>query len=614
MAKNIKKDIQKQKDISYSSRDFESLRNDLKNYVANHYRDVILDTTDASLAGMLIDVAAYVGDVTSFYLDHQFNENSIEKAVETRNIERLVREAGVKIRGKSPAIGFLDISITIPSAVVDGEYVPDENKIPKIKAESVFKSRRGINFYLPDDLDFAEKDSAGDLLATYEINQTSGGNPVDFILTRSALVVSSRLKTQTEVVADSYVAFRRITISDADATEIVRVVDSDGEEYYEVESLTQSTVYKRMPNNRSDSHLSDERIKLIHAPRRFVSSRSTGTGQISLLFGSGREDVFDEDVIPDPSEHAIRLYGDKKTLDKVTIDPNSFLGTQTLGISPRNTTLTIYYRSGGGLNHNSGISEVNSVSTLITEFPAGVGTTEATSIRASASCVNSKVISGGEDEPSIESLRQIAALNMNSQNRVVSREDLLARVYSLPNNFGRVFRAAVRDNPNNPQAAQLYVLSRNSSSNLIISPDTLKENLARYLSRFRIISDAVDILDASIINLGLNYSVTIAQGAMSSVVISNINSKLKSYFKIENYHIDQPIKMGEVENIILNTPDVEAITNLTFTSKTGTQGSNSYSNFPFSPVRNIDRGYLFPPVGGIFEIKYPNDDIVGRIS
>lgn len=614
MAKNIKKDIQKQKDISYSSRDFESLRNDLKNYVANHYRDVILDTTDASLAGMLIDVAAYVGDVTSFYLDHQFNENSIEKAVETRNIERLVREAGVKIRGKSPAIGFLDISITIPSAVVNGEYVPDENKIPKIKAESVFKSRRGINFYLPDDLDFAEKDSAGDLLATYEINQTSGGNPVDFILTRSALVVSSRLKTQTEVVADSYVAFRRITISDADATEIVRVVDSDGEEYYEVESLTQSTVYKRMPNNRSDSHLSDERIKLIHAPRRFVSSRSTGTGQISLLFGSGREDVFDEDVIPDPSEHAIRLYGDKKTLDKVTIDPNSFLGTQTLGISPRNTTLTIYYRSGGGLNHNSGISEVNSVSTLITEFPAGVGTTEATSIRASASCVNSKVISGGEDEPSIESLRQIAALNMNSQNRVVSREDLLARAYSLPNNFGRVFRAAVRDNPNNPQAAQLYVLSRNSSSNLIISPDTLKENLARYLSRFRIISDAVDILDASIINLGLNYSVTITQGAMSSVVISNINSKLKSYFKIENYHIDQPIKMGEVENIILNTPDVEAITNLTFTSKTGTQGSNLYSNFPFSPVRNIDRGYLFPPAGGIFEIKYPNDDIVGRIS
>lgn len=614
MAKNIKKDIQKQKDISYSSRDFESLRNDLKNYVANHYRDVILDTTDASLAGMLIDVAAYVGDVTSFYLDHQFNENSIEKAVETRNIERLVREAGVKIRGKSPAIGFLDISITIPSAVVNGEYVPDENKIPKIKAESVFKSRRGINFYLPDDLDFAEKDSAGDLLATYEINQTSGGNPVDFILTRSALVVSSRLKTQTEVVADSYVAFRRITISDADATEIVRVVDSDGEEYYEVESLTQSTVYKRMPNNRSDSHLSDERIKLIHTPRRFVSSRSTGTGQISLLFGSGREDVFDEDVIPDPSEHAIRLYGDKKTLDKVTIDPNSFLGTQTLGISPRNTTLTIYYRSGGGLNHNSGISEVNSVSTLITEFPAGVGTTEATSIRASASCVNSKVISGGEDEPSIESLRQIAALNMNSQNRVVSREDLLARAYSLPNNFGRVFRAAVRDNPNNPQAAQLYVLSRNSSSNLIISPDTLKENLARYLSRFRIISDAVDILDASIINLGLNYSVTITQGAMSSVVISNINSKLKSYFKIENYHIDQPIKMGEVENIILNTPDVEAITNLTFTSKTGTQGSNLYSNFPFSPVRNIDRGYLFPPAGGIFEIKYPNDDIVGRIS
>jgi hypothetical protein len=164
MAKNIKKDIQKQKDISYSNRDFESLRNDLKRFVSTYYKDVLVDTTDTSLAGMLIDVAAYVGDVTSYYLDHQFNENSLEKAVETRNIERLVREAGVKIQGKSPAVGFLDISIVIPSKLVNGVYIPDRQKIPKIKAESIFTSRRGIKFYLTDDVDFAETNSAGDLI------------------------------------------------------------------------------------------------------------------------------------------------------------------------------------------------------------------------------------------------------------------------------------------------------------------------------------------------------------------------------------------------------------------------------------------------------------------
>lgn len=614
MAKNIKKQVQKQKDVSYSNRDFESLRNNLKSFVSTYYRDVLLDTSDASLAGMLIDVAAYVGDVTSFYLDHQFNENSIENAVETRNIERLVREAGVQIKGKAPALGFLDISLVIPSLLREGEYIPDPNKIPKIKAESIFTARNGTKFYLPDDVDFAEVDSAGDLLASFSINQTSGGNPVDFLLTRRALVISSKLKTKSVSIPDSFKPFRTIQIDDADATEIVRVVDSDGEEYYEVDSLTQSTVFARMPNNRLDSHLADERIKMVHAPRRFVATRSATTGQFTLLFGSGNEDVFDEDVIPDPSEHAIKLYGDKKSLNKITIDPNSFLGTQTLGISPRNTTLTINYRSGGGLSHNVGVSQVTTVTTLITEFPAGMGTTEATLIRASATCNNAKVIVGGEDEPSIESLRQIALLNTNSQNRVVSREDLLARVYSLPNNFGRIFRAAVRDNPNNPQAAQLFVLSRDSRKALITSSDTLKENLSKYLSKFRIISDAIDILDASIINIGVNYTVTIKQSATSSVVITSINSKLSDYFKTDNFQIDQPIRMGEVENLILNTPDVEAITSLSFVNKTGTIVNNVYSSYSYDPARHIDRGYLFPPVGGMFELKYPNDDIIGRIS
>ena len=614
MAKNLKKQIQTQKDISYSNRDFNSLRNDLKRYVGQYYREALLDTTDASLAGMLIDIAAYVGDVTSFYLDHQFNENSLEKAVETRNIERLVREAGVKIIGKSPAIGFLDITLKIPAILQGGEYIPNPDNLPIVKAESIFTSRSGVKFYLANDLDFSEEDSSGNLIASFEINQTSGSVPVDFLVKRRGLVVSSQLKTQKVSISDTYVPFRTVTISDSDVNEIVRVVDSDGDDYYQVDSLTQSTIYKRMPNNRLDKSLADQRIKLIHAPKRFVMSRTSTTGATTLLFGSGREDVFDEDVIPDPSEHAITLYGDKKSIDNITIDPNSFLGTQTLGISPRNTILTIYYRTGGGLNHNVEASQVSRVTTLLTEFPSGVGTTVAAIIRSTASCINTKPILGGEDEPSIETLRQIALLNTNTQNRIVTREDLLARVYTLPNNFGRVFRASVRDNANNSQAAQLYILSRNSNGNLIVSSDTLKENISKYLSKFRIVSDAIDILDAAIINLGLDYTITISQEAKASIVIADINNKIKNYFKIENFQIDQPIKIGEIENIILNTNDVEAITKISFKNITGNKGTNTYSSYVYDPKRNIDRGYLFPPTGGIFEVKYPNDDIVGRIS
>jgi len=614
MAKNIKKEINKQKDMSYNSRDFQSLKNDLKRYVSQHYDGVILDTTDASLAGMFIDIAAYVGDVTSYYLDHQFNENSLEKAVETVNIERLVREAGVEIIGKSPALGYVQITLTIPAVLQNGEYVPNKNMMPIIKAESIFTSKSGIKFYLANDLNFAEVDTAGDLVAEYTINQTISGVPVNFLVTREELVTSSQLKTKNFTISDAYVPFRTITIDESDVNEIVRVTDSDGDDYYEVESLTQNTIFKRLPNSRADRELANERIQMLHAPKRFVKSRTSTEGVTTLLFGSGREDTFDEDVIPDPSDHAITLYGDKKVLNKVTIDPQSFLGTQTLGISPRNTTLTVYYRVGGGLNHNVTANQITKVTTLITEFPAGMTNTNATSIRTSAVCNNKKGVLGGLDEPSIEELRQIALLNRSAQNRVVSREDLLARVYSLPNNFGRVYRASVRDNPSNPQAAQLYILSKDSAGKLIISPDILKENVSKYLSKFRIVSDAIDILDASIINIGINYIVTINQDAKSSIVISAINAKIKNYFKIDNFQIDQPIKIGEIEMLILSTPDVESINSITFNNNTGIKGKNVYSSYHYDPQRNIERGYLFPPTGGIFEIKYPDEDIVGRIS
>lgn len=614
MPKNIKKEVQKQKDVSYTSRDFTSLRNDLKRFIGQHYRDVLLDTTDASLAGMLIDVAAYVGDVTSFYLDHQFNENSLEKAVETRNIERLVREAGVEIIGKSPSLGFVQLTLTVPATLDAGEYIPDPTLLPKVVAETVFSSRTGVDFYLLDSLDFAEVDASGDLLASFEANRVVSGVPIDFLVTREGLVSSARLKTETFTIPDTYKPFRTVTLSDTNLNEIVRVVDTDGDDYYQVESLTQSTIFKRIDNRRSDANETDQRLQLIHAPKRFVASRTSVNGKTTLLFGSGNEDVFDEDVIPDPSEHAIRLYGDKKVLNKITIDPNSFLGTQTLGISPRNTVLTVSYRSGGGLNHNVGSSQVTRVKTLITEFPTGGGSTSRTLVRTSANCNNSAPMRGGEDEPSIESLRQIALFNKSSQNRIVTREDLLARVYTLPNNFGRVYRASVRDNPNNPLAAQLFVISRDSQGKLVIASDTLKENLSKYLSKFRIISDAIDILDVSVVNIGLDYTVTISQDATPSIVVAAINSKLTNYFKIENFQVDQPIKIGEIENIILNTNDVESITNISFKNLTGTIGRNTYSNYSHEPLRNIERGYFFPPTGGIFELKYPGNDITGRIS
>ena len=375
------------------------------------------------------------------------------------------------------------------------------------------------------------------------------------------------------------------------------MIDSSEDNYHEVESLTQDTVYERMENTRQDIELVQQRIRVIPAPKRFVKFRSRTTGVTTLRFGSGNETKFDEDIIPDPSDHAIKLYGDRKTFSKISIDPNALLETNTLGISPSSTVLTITYRYGGGLDNNVPSGQIQAVNKLITKFNSSVPSSQISEIRSTLSVTNLLPAAGGENEPSLDELRTTAIFAKTSQGRVVTREDLIARVYSMPSNFGRVFRVSVRDNPSNPLSAQLHIISRDSLGKLILSPDVLKENLSLYLSQYRLISDAVDVLDAQVINIALKYAVS-----------------LKSYFKIENFQIDQPIMTGDVENIMLNTRGVLAIGSIRFLNRVGTFENRQYSFESYSPARNLDRGMLFPPRGGIFEFRHLNDDIIGRVN
>ena len=299
----------------------------------------------------------------------------------------------------------------------------------------------------------------------------------------------------------------------------------------------------------------------------------------------------------------------------IAIDPNNFLSTQTLGISPRDTTLKVNYRYSGGLDHNVSAGEISSVKSVITQFPTTTPSITVSQVRASIDVINFTSAAGGEDEPSIEELRNIAIFNRSAQNRIVTREDLIARVYSLPAQFGRVFRIGVADNPNNPRGVLLYIISRDKNKKLKISPDTLKQNLAKYLNKFRLVSDAVDILDAKIINLGLEYTVTLESGYRGEVVIAAINSILASYFRTDKTQINKPIIYGEIENLILNSPGVVSlVSNLDITVKNGQDNNgNLYSTQNFEPNAHLDRGYLFPPDGGVFEVKFPNDDIKGRV-
>lgn len=615
MATTLQQKLKQRRQRSYLGKDFDSLRENLASYARNYYADQIKDVTESSVAGMFIDMAAYVGDNLSYYLDYQFNELSLETAIDPNNVDRLIRRTGVKYGGTSPAIVTVNFYSVIPATVSNGVYVPNTQYMPTIQSGTQVKSNSGIIFELTEDVNFAKVDANGNLVASYRIfSQDASGNPTKFVVKSSGLCSSGRIATENFTIDDNVIPFRAITLANQNINEIIGVIDSDGNQYYEVESLTHDVVFKARTNMTSDSDIVEDALTVIPAPRRFISETSRVTGKTTITFGSGDADSLDDDIIPDPSEIALPLYGSNKTFRKATIDPNSLLQTRSLGVTPVNTTLTVSYRYGGGLNNNVGAGTISAISKLIHKFPPSTPFNIASTIRATFEVDNTETAVGGEDALSLEDLRAIALSYANAQNRIVTKQDAAARIYTMPSNFGRVYRVGFRPNPVNPLSTLAYVVSRNSSGQLVLSSDTLKINVSKYLNEFRLISDSIDIVDAPIVNLRLDYSVVLYSTAVKNTTLQAINKTLKDYFNIKNFQIDQPIIISDITNILLNTDGVMSVINVTFTGVNGNMNGIDYSDVIFNVEQNITNGLLVPPPGGIFEVRYPDFDITGNIS
>jgi len=608
---DTKKQVKPVRQRTFLNKDFDSLRSDLITYARAFYPDRIQDFSEASLGGAFVDLAAYVGDVMSFYLDHQFGELFVESAVETSNIENLIRSAGVEITGNSPAVVTLQFAIEVPAIKVGTSFEPDPKSLPKILQGTIVAASNGTRFETMGDIDFADRDEDNNFVAQIVIGSTNAnGSPATLVLGRTVEAISGFSRTETFVISNTFVPFRQISLSSANVTAINSVTDSEGNEYYKVGSLTQDTVFRGIPNKRTDNDLVEMILEIQPAPYRYVSNTDLSTRLTSLTFGGGQASSLDNDVIPDPSEFAIPLFG-KKNFERFSIDPNNLLNTRTLGVCPQGTILSINYRYGGGLSHNVASETIRTISTLLMTFPRNPTPALAAQVRTTVDVTNPSQAAGGENAPTINELKAKVPSARNAQQRIVTREDLLARVYTMPSSFGRVFRAGVRNNPANPQAAQLFIISRDSNKNLIQSPDSLKGNLITFLNQFRMISDAIDILDAPVANIGIEFEIVTDPQINKNIVVQNIISRLKQFFKIDNFQIDQPIRMSDVQNIIFNNNGVISVTQLRFKNITGTKDGRSYSGNSLNIATNTVRGLLFPPSGGMFEVKYPDFDILG---
>jgi hypothetical protein len=607
----VKRKIRKEQNRSFTSRDFESIRSQLLDTARTYFPEKIQDFSEPSVGGMLLDFVSTVGDSLSYYLDHSFRELDPSQAIEPENIITHLRNAGVDIVGDSPSSVPLNFSFTAPAEFIGGVYLPKLSSMPIILAGTSALSFNGTRFNTVNDLDFAEKDNTGNFLAQFVVNATNNdGSPATFTVSRSVQAVSGEETSQKFTIGTELIPFREISLLETNVSAIIDVRDSDGNVYYEVNSLSDDTVFQKIKNVGSDMSSVPYYVRIIPAPYRFIRIYNPVTQLTTLRFGSGDASTLDDDIVPDPSDLSLPLYG-KTVVPRFSIDPNSLLQTNTLGISPRGTTLTVRYRFGGGISNNVASGEVAQIDTLSIQFRKLPAAEDALSVRQSMSVNNPTSASGGDAAPTLEELRNRIPIARKSQQRIVTRQDLLARIYSLPNEFGRVYRAGISDNPANPMAPLLYIASRDSDGNLSVSPDSLKQNISTYLNEFRLVGDAIDILDAQVINFGVKYSIYVAENANKSQVISSVNQRISSALDKKFFNIDQPIVVDDITNVIINSDYVISIIDLQVYPRFGTIEGRTYSTAAFDFKQSSVKGLIRGNRGSIFELKFPSFDIIG---
>lgn len=629
MAKRIKDRIRAGSNRTYLAKDFESLRQDLIEHAKIFFPDRIKDFSEASVAGLLVDMAASVGDTMSFYLDHQFKEMDPTAAVEYDNIITHLRNAGVKIVGASPASTKVKITMTTPAedyVIANGDILqrPKLSSLPVILEGTSFVSESGVVFNLLEDIDVGKRKPDGNFYATiedFEIDTTTNKIKT-FKVTVSADTISGIEQVESFNIENVHIPFREIVLGKTDVSTIISIYDADNNRYYEVQSLSQDTVFEAVENKRVDDfELVPMSLNLTPAPRRFVSSVSPTNFNTTVRFGSGNSFAIDDDIAPDPSELALSLYG-KNTLSRFSIDPNSLIETQTLGISPRNTVIDVTYRHGGGLRHNVDAGTINTIEDLSLEFRRNPSPADALSVRQSLVVSNDKAATGGADAPDIEFLRSQIAPARNAQTRIVTKEDLLARIYTLPAKFGRIYRVGLSENPTSGLSLIVHILSLDKDGNLAFSPDTLKQNLSTYLNEFRLISDAIDIVDARILNYRIKYEVFLDKTVNKQITLLSINNSLANALQTKYFQIDQPLIYDDIINVISNTRGVISINDLQVIPVSGVAntatdhfgegtGGRIYSTATFNVENRVKNGIIRGGVGSIFELRYPENDIIG---
>ena len=644
MAYRSNKQGSNSKEIRYLNKDFSQIRNNLIEFSKQYYPNTYQDFNESSPGMMFIEMAAYVGDVMSYYVDSQFKESLLGYSEELRTLYSMAQTFGYKPRLTSPSSVELDVFQLVPAKGTASSIEPDFDYALNTPAGARIESSTGVTFRTIQDCNFKYNTPLSP--RTQRVFERDDNDSPTFYLLKKQVQAQSGVITSEDFTFAGAEKYSRVKLSNSNIIDIISVVDSDGKNWNEVDSLAQDTVFDEVENvSDNDPTLAQYSndvpylLKLKRVSRRFTIYRRPD-GKTELRFGAGVSDSADEDIIPNPDNVGSNLPDSPSKIYE-TFDPSNFLKTRTYGLAPSNTTLTITYQYGGGVQDNVGAEDVSTITSISFEIDE-TNLTQSTldTIKQSVRMSNPEASSGGLGAESVEELRENIKAFFQAQGRAVTKEDYIIRTYALPDKYGNISKAyivqddqlsgtaqsnyqiteadvgkplsEIQNRIPNPLGLNLYILGYNSNKELSIVNDAVKENLKIYLSRFRPVTDAVNIKNGYIINIGVEFTILTKSNFTQEEVLPLVSNRVSEFFNIDNWQINQPIVLSDLAYEMSLVDGVASVVNVKIVNKFRT--SEGYSGNSYDIDSATKNGIVYPSLDpSIFELKKPLTDIVGSV-
>lgn len=613
------------KNITYLNKDFNSFREALIEYAKTYYPNSYNDFSTSSPGTMFIEMASYVGDILSFYLDSQVQENFLEYAKQTNNLFTLAYMLGYRPKVTSAAIVTLDVYQQVPAS--GSGYDPDFNYAMIVEAGLQVKANTGDTlFYCPNRINFNLSSSIDP--TEISVYTTSGGNPNTYLLKKSTTAISGQVRNTTLTFGTPQ-RFPIKTIEDTSIIEILSVTDNTtGDRWYEVPYLAQDYILNPVANTAlaypqlyQEANQVPFVLERINVPKRFVS-RFTTNSTLQLEFGAGIQAV--SGSIPNPFNVGLGTVNGLDLLN-TAFDPTNFVTNNSYGIAPANTTLTVQYLAGGGAGANVGVNQLTQIVSSNITFPNPTNPAVATTIQGTLATNNSIPAVGGGDGDTPESLKLNTLAKFPSQMRAVTQQDYLGTLLGMPPQFGQVAKAYVtkdtatfaqylvgQPGERDPLASSIYLLSYNTDGTFTDPGAALLQNIQTYLEQYRMLTDTIILKPAYIINIQVNFDIVLRPNYTSRDVLAKCLASLKAYFSRENWQINQPIILSEIYTLLDQIAGVQTVQKITISNIAGT--SSGYSPYSYDISAATLNGIIYPSLDpSIFEVKYPDTDIQGRV-